>query len=96
VVFYSLLCGRLPFNGADILSVILNNEPTYEDILSTKGQAALDLVTKMLKKESSERISIEKVRMHPFFQRRNTQRKDSLLIFKMFSSSMHNLNEHKM
>jgi tRNA A-37 threonylcarbamoyl transferase component Bud32 len=95
VVFYFLLCGRLPFIGVDILSVILNKEPKYESILSVRGQAALDLVAKMLNKEPSERISIEKVRMHPFFQRRNTQRKDSLLIFKMFSSSMHNLNEHK-
>ena len=92
VVFYSLLAGRLPFDDdRHLLSAIVHTEPDYKQILRERGLDAVDLVSRMLTKNPKERISIEDVRGHSYFGKKH-KHMDSLLEFKMFSSSMHNLH----
>jgi hypothetical protein len=95
VVFYMLLCGDAPFKGnsqEELYNSILKEEPDYDFIDNNRGQQSLSLLTKMLKKDPEERISIKEVRMDLFFGNKKAPT-DKLLKFKVFSSSMRKIRK---
>lgn len=64
VVLYVLVTGELPFNGdnfTDLFAKILLGQYTLPEYLSDECQ---DLISKMLKVEPNERLSLDDIRIH--------------------------------
>jgi len=68
VLIFELLTGTVPFKGRD--SITLNNNIKALKIVwpNDISNTAKNLITKILKKEPKERISLEDMLKHPFFK----------------------------
>ena len=70
VIIYTMLTGRVPFEGKSLeetMSGIQFNEPSYTGRGWKKiSVEAVDLLKKILIKEPSDRISAEKIMVHPW------------------------------
>ncbi|OHT08980.1 CAMK family protein kinase [Tritrichomonas foetus] len=67
IVLYAITCGHLPFdttNSNKLLNIILNDEPEYPAHMSINLS---DLLSRILKKDPSERITLEEIEHHPWF-----------------------------
>jgi serine/threonine protein kinase len=104
VVFYAMLSTKLPFEGDsanDVMDCILHKEPDYEKCsLKNRPKEAVDLVRSMLTKDPKQRITIDEVVLHPYFSKEKeaisrVNPKDKLMMFKMFSRSLKNLQDSK-
>ena len=69
ILFFELLCGKPPFEGK-------NQQQLFESILKFKikwpkgfDPVATDLVKKLLKIDPAERLSLEAMLEHPFFEK---------------------------
>ena len=84
VVMYALLFGQLPFKGmtkTEIKERIKSKDPIFpdHDNMHPISAEARDLILNMLKKDVNDRISIEGIRKHPFFD--NTPEPGSICVF---------------
>lgn len=69
IILFALNAGYLPFNGdgeKEIFRSIVWNEVKFPDFFSASMK---DLIMKILKKDPRERISMEEIRNHPWFQK---------------------------
>lgn len=67
VLLYAIVTGYLPFeddNLSNLLQKIAFTEPTYPSFLSPQ---LVDLLKKILTKSTDERLSIHKIKAHPWF-----------------------------
>ena len=72
IILYAMLCGYLPFEGDDenesnnykLFKNILECEPEMPEFLS---RISKDLILKILKPEPELRITIKKIKKHPFY-----------------------------
>lgn len=67
VVLYSMAYGRLPFSSDNtriLVSKIVEEEPNYPQTISS---ALIDLMTRMICKTPSKRITIDEIKSHPWF-----------------------------
>ena len=67
VLLYAMVCGELPFDDGNVqrlLQKIAHTEPTYPPFLS---QQLYDLLTKLMNKKPEQRITLEKIKEHPWF-----------------------------
>lgn len=70
IVLYAMTVGSLPFDCQEIpklMNAILYSQPVFPDSMSP---ALKDLISKMLAKSSDGRISIERIKEHPWFSPR--------------------------
>jgi 5'-AMP-activated protein kinase catalytic alpha subunit len=68
VVLYAMLCGYLPFEDqktSDLYKKILNAEYTPPDFLSDEAK---DMIARIFVTDPNERIDIEQIRKHPWYQ----------------------------
>ena len=66
VVLYAMVVGQLPFEGDDIkeqLKKVAYSQPVYPTKLS---HALIDLLTRLLEKDPMRRISLGKIKIHPW------------------------------
>lgn len=72
VIFYQLMVGEMPFGEDEVDQIIQRNEEVNYDKIHFQfieeefGSEAIDLLERMLKKNPTERITIESVIAHPF------------------------------
>ena len=72
IILYAMLCGYLPFEGdsesetnnVELFKNILECEPELPDFLSDMSK---DLIYEILNPDPEERISIKKIKSHPFY-----------------------------
>ena len=72
IILYAMLCGYLPFEGdsesetnnVELFKNILECEPELPDFLSDMSK---DLIYEILNPDPEERISIQKIKKHPFY-----------------------------
>ena len=72
IILYAMLCGYLPFEGnsesesnnIQLFKNILECEPELPDFLSDVSK---NLISEILNPDPSERISIKKIKEHPFY-----------------------------
>ena len=67
VLLYAMVCGELPFDDGNVqklLQKIAHTEPVYPPFLS---QQLYDLLTKLMNKNPDERITLAKIKEHPWF-----------------------------
>ena len=72
VLLYAMILGSLPFNSDNVsalLQKILNDDVVLPESLS---RDARDLLSRMLVKDPRKRISLDDVKMHPWFREFNT------------------------
>lgn len=68
VVLYAMLCGYLPYEDqktSDLYKKILNAEYNLPDFLSEEAQ---DMISKIFITDPDNRINIEQIRQHPWYQ----------------------------
>ncbi|KAJ3034815.1 hypothetical protein HDV00_004610 [Rhizophlyctis rosea] len=68
VILYTMICGYLPFDDDNDLTVhrkILNLEYDLPDFLSDVSK---DIITKILQKDGSHRLTIPQILTHPWFR----------------------------
>jgi 5'-AMP-activated protein kinase catalytic alpha subunit len=89
IILYAMLCGYLPFEEN-------NNQKLFKKISECKfsipfyiTKDANDLINKILVKDPSKRISIEEIKMHPFYL------KGKNLFEKVFNFNVNNNNNSK-
>lgn len=66
VMLYHMLTGQLPFVDTSVMAVIRKvvvSEPEYPPVIST---LARDLISRLLAKNPSERLSLEEIKSHPW------------------------------
>jgi calcium-dependent protein kinase len=104
VVFYAMLSTKLPFEGDsanEVMDCILHKEPDYDKgSLKNRPKEAVHLLRKMLTKDPKQRMTIDEVVLHPYFSKEKeaisrVNPKDKLMMFKMFSRSLKNLQDTK-
>ena len=74
IILYAMLCGYLPFEGDDenesnnykLFKNILECEPEMPDFLSRKSA---NLIKRILNPDPEKRITIEKIKKHPFYSK---------------------------
>lgn len=70
---YQTAYGVLPYDGKNMYEIVnkINNSPLIipEDAERQYSPLFVDLIQKMLKKNTDERLSMEEVIQHPFFSR---------------------------
>ena len=72
IILYAMLCGYLPFEGdsesetnnVELFKNILECEPELPDFLSDMSK---DLIYEILNPDPEERISIKRIKKHPFY-----------------------------
>jgi len=67
VVLYSMAYGHLPFSSDNtriLVAKIVEEEPNYPQTISS---SLIDLMTRMICKIPSKRITIEEIKLHPWF-----------------------------
>ena len=67
IILYAMLCGYLPFDGDDnqeIFQSIVECEPEFPDFLEDDS---INLLIWLLNPEPRERITIEEIKLHPFY-----------------------------
>ena len=67
IILYAMLCGYLPFDGDDnqeIFQSIVECEPEFPNFLEDD---AINLLIWLLNPEPKERITMEEIKMHPFY-----------------------------
>eukprot|EP00158_Paraphelidium_tribonemae_P007978 Partr_v1_DN28419_c0_g1_i7_m41558 putative Polo-like kinase len=67
-MFYTMLCGRPPFDSPVVKSTLELVSKAAYDIPSHVGQDAVDLLRSLLQKQPHRRISAEEVLRHRFFK----------------------------
>lgn len=68
VVLYAMLCGYLPYEDqktSNLYKKILNAEYSLPKFLSSDAK---DILQKIFVTEPEKRISIEELKMHPFYK----------------------------
>ncbi|KAJ3364797.1 Ribosomal protein S6 kinase alpha-2 [Allomyces javanicus] len=68
ILLFIMLTGKLPFTGKtpkDLESAILNRKPQFPSFLTNEAR---DLITKLLRKDPTQRPSITAIKKHPFFR----------------------------
>lgn len=68
IVLYAMVCGRLPFGDMNIQKLVMKivtEEPIYPDKLPPQLR---DILQKMLTKDPQNRITIQQMMQHPWFQ----------------------------
>jgi len=68
VVLYAMLCGFLPYEDqktSELYKKILSASYKMPDFLSSNGQ---DMVKSIFNTDPDKRISVEKIRQHPWYQ----------------------------
>lgn len=72
LIFHILLFGKSAFPGTTYNEVLSQNRTANIDLsgedYKRQGQDALDLLTMMLKKKPTERITAEQALAHPYFK----------------------------
>ena len=67
IILYAMLCGYLPFDGDDnqeIFQSIVECQPEFPNFLEDD---AINLLIWLLNPEPEERITMEEIKMHPFY-----------------------------
>ena len=81
ISMYQTAYGVLPYEGNDVYEIVnkINNSPLIIPSNKERQYSPLfvDLIVKMLKKNSTERISMDKVINHPFFTRFQSNQPDT-------------------
>ena len=67
VILYALLCGNLPFDDENIPSLFKKIKGGHYNLPSFLGDAASDLISKMLLVNPLKRITIPQIWRHPWF-----------------------------
>ncbi|KAI0923775.1 hypothetical protein AcV5_009234 [Taiwanofungus camphoratus] len=67
VILYALLAGRLPFDDEDLPTLLEKVKIGKYSIPADIDPRATDLITKMLQKDVSKRITIPEILDHPFY-----------------------------
>ncbi|KAK0584186.1 hypothetical protein LWI29_025361 [Acer saccharum] len=68
VILYALLCGRLPFDDESLPILFKKIKGGTYALPSNLPAGASDLITRMLIVDPMKRITIPKIRQHPWFQ----------------------------
>lgn len=70
VILYNMVTGELPFNGdqAQLFEAITKKEPDYTKVCN---HLLRDLISEMLKKSPEQRITIDKIKNHPWIANNN-------------------------
>ena len=78
VILYYILCGHLPFKGRKEIIIaerIVNDELEFdEEEWEIRSQKVKDLISRCLKKEPGERITINEFLSHPWFKKCKKQK----------------------
>ena len=72
IVLYAIVAGRLPFvsqNHQDLVNLILTKDPVFPKWFSANLR---DLLSKMLEKDATKRISIAQIKGHPWMMAMNS------------------------
>ncbi|EGO22056.1 hypothetical protein SERLADRAFT_362515, partial [Serpula lacrymans var. lacrymans S7.9] len=67
VILFALLVGRLPFDDEDLYTLLEKVKRSTFDMPSNIDPLAQDLISKMLRKDVSQRITIPEILRHPFY-----------------------------
>ena len=79
IVLYGMLCGYLPFTDPDeskLYKKIISGKLSFPHYLS---ENAKDLLNKILEKDPQKRITIKKIKKHPWFNLINPKIKNNLI-----------------
>lgn len=68
VILFAMLAGRLPFDEEDCLELLEKVRIGKFDMPEELDPSAQDLISKMLTKDVTKRITMSDIRQHPFFQ----------------------------
>ncbi|KAL4250336.1 hypothetical protein ABKN59_005915 [Abortiporus biennis] len=67
IILYALVAGRLPFDDEDFETLLGKVKIGKYSVPENINPLAKDLITKMLQKDVSKRITMDGIRKHPFF-----------------------------
>ncbi|KAI3659895.1 hypothetical protein MP638_003395 [Amoeboaphelidium occidentale] len=67
-LFYTLLCGRTPFESDEVKETLMKVQKAEYEIPGHVSEEARDLITKMLRKNPNDRIPLAFILSDPFFK----------------------------